>query len=165
MLAEVQALVTASPAEKPRRTTSGLDSSRMAMVIAVLQQHGGGLQIGTRDVFAATVGGAKLTEPASDLALAVALVSSMLDAPPPQRTVAIGEIGLAGDLRRVRDLDQRLAEAARLGFRTAVVPAEPGEQGSVSERDGLRVIAATSVLGAMNALGMGPARARSDQRS
>jgi DNA repair protein RadA/Sms len=121
LLAEVQALVTPTTSERPRRTTSGLDSSRVAMVIAVLQQHCG-LRLHAHDVFASTVGGARLSEPAADLALAVAIASAHLGVAPPQGVVAMGELGLAGELRRVRDLPQRVAEAARLGFGVAVVP-------------------------------------------
>ncbi len=124
MLAEVQALVTHSALERPRRTTSGVDGSRLAMVLAVLQQHVG-VRLHQHDVFAATVGGARLTEPASDLALAIALASSHFVSPIPPGVVAMGELGLSGELRRVRDLPQRLAEAARLGFEIAVVPADP----------------------------------------
>ena len=82
LLAEVQALVTPTPAERPRRTTSGLDSARTAMVLAVLQQHCG-IRLHAHDVFASTVGGARLTEPASDLAVAVAIASATLGVPPP----------------------------------------------------------------------------------
>ena len=104
-----------SPLERPRRTTSGLDSSRVAMVLAVLQQHAG-IRLHHHDVFASTVGGARLTEPATDLAIALA-IAARTSAPAAARgVVAMGEIGLAGELRRVRDLPQRLAEAARLGF-------------------------------------------------
>ncbi|SDC79126.1 DNA repair protein RadA [Nocardioides lianchengensis] len=127
LLAEVQALVTVSALERPRRTTSGLDGSRMAMVMAVLQQHCG-IRFHNQDVFASTVGGAKLSEPAVDLAMAVALASASQGTVPPRGVVAMGEIGLAGELRRVRDLPQRLAEAARLGFQVAVVPAQPGSR-------------------------------------
>src|SRR5215207_8847483 len=121
MLAEVQALVTHTAAERPRRTTSGLDSSRVAMVMAVLQQHCG-VRLHTHDVFASTVGGAKVTEPASDLAVAVAVASATRGVPAPLGVVAMGEIGLAGELRKVRDLPLRLAEAARLGFQNAMAP-------------------------------------------
>ena len=121
LLAEVQALVTPTPAERPRRTTSGLDSARTAMVLAVLQQHCG-IRLHAHDVFASTVGGARLTEPASDLAVAVAIASATLGVPPPAGVVAMGEIGLAGELRMVRDLPQRVAEAARMGFEVALVP-------------------------------------------
>ena len=95
------------------------------MVLAVLQQHCGIRSCTPSDVFASTVGGARLSEPASDLALAVARrPRPSLGAAPPAGVVAMGEIGLAGELRRVRDLPQRLAEAARLGFRLAVVPSD-----------------------------------------
>ncbi|NYD43526.1 DNA repair protein RadA [Nocardioides panaciterrulae] len=127
LLAEVQGLVTPTASERPRRTTSGLDGSRLAMVLAVLQQHCG-IRLHNHDVFASTVGGARLTEPASDLALAVAVAGAAFGRPTPHGVVAMGEIGLAGELRRVRDLPQRIAEAARLGFRVALVPMEPGER-------------------------------------
>jgi len=152
MLAEVQALVTHSAAERPRRTTSGLDSSRVAMVMAVLHQHCQ-IRLQTMDVFASTVGGAKVVEPASDLAVAVALASASRGVAAPRGMVAMGEIGLAGELRRVRDLPQRLAEAARLGFQLAVVPTEPGRKGPRSPEswtvDGMRVVDVPDVRGAL----------------
>ncbi len=149
MLAEVQALVTTAASDKVRRTTSGIDSSRLAMVLAVLQQHGG-MRLAHRDVFVSTVGGARLIEPATDLAIAIAIASADQDRPPPSGTVAMGEIGLAGELRRVRDLPQRLAEAARLGFKYAVVPSERSHSDEVpvtSERmvDGLRVFSVPDI--------------------
>ncbi len=124
LLAEVQALVTPTAAERPRRTTSGLDSSRLAMVLAVLQQHCG-IRLHSCDVFASTVGGARLNEPGSDLAMAIALASATLGIAPPAGVVAIGEIGLSGEIRRTRDLHQRVAEAARMGFQVALVPTKP----------------------------------------
>jgi DNA repair protein RadA/Sms len=155
LLAEVQALVTASPSERPRRTTSGLDSSRVAMVLAVLAQH---CRVRTQhaDVFASTVGGAKLTEPATDLALAVALASAHHGSAPPLGTVVMGEIGLAGEVRRVRDLRVRLGEAARQGFSHAVVPWHRGvgEGGAPTEVDGMRVIEVRGVAEALDLLGI-----------
>ena len=157
LLAEVQALVTPSALERPRRTTSGLDGSRIAMVLAVLQQHCG-IRLHGHDVFASTVGGAKLSEPASDLAVAVALASATFVSPPPAGVVAMGEIGLAGELRRVRDLPQRLAEAARLGFQMAVVPAAAGDQRGVRSSstdrvvEGMQVIEVPDVLSALRLL-------------
>lgn len=157
LLAEVQALVTPSALERPRRTTSGLDSSRIAMVLAVLQQHVG-IRLASHDVFASTVGGARLSDPASDLPVAIALASATFVSPPPAGVVAMGEIGLAGELRRVRDLPQRLAEAARLGFQMAVVPAPPGSaQGARSTRsdrtvEGMRVVEVPDVVGALRVL-------------
>lgn len=109
--------------DRVRRTTSGLDGSRLALVLAVLQRHAG-VPLHKRDVFASTVGGARLVDPATDLPLAIALASADSGAPAPAGVVALGEIGLSGELRRVRDLELRLAEAARLGFTTAVVPAD-----------------------------------------
>ena len=150
LLAEVQALVTPSPLERPRRTTSGIDSSRVAMILAVLQQHAF-IKLHAHDVFASTVGGARLTEPATDLAVAVALASATRGLAPPKGVVAMGEIGLAGELRRLRDLPQRLAEAARLGFEVAVVPREAHEPETGAHRmvDGLRVISEGTVWGAL----------------
>ena len=98
--AEVQALVGASVLEVPRRTTSGLDGSRVGMVLAVLQRRAG-LKLGRQDVYAATVGGVRLTEPSVDLAVAVALASSAANLSVPHGVVAIGEVGLAGEVRRV----------------------------------------------------------------
>src|SRR6266700_4383575 len=113
--AEVQALVGAS----------ALDGSRVGMVLAVLQRRAG-LKLGRQDVYAATVGGVRLTEPSVDLAVAVALASSAANLSVPPGVVAIGEVGLAGEVRRVAGLPRRLAEAERMGFRRAIVPAASG---------------------------------------
>jgi DNA repair protein RadA/Sms len=123
--AEVQALVGFSALEIPRRTTSGLDGSRVGMVLAVLQRRAG-LKLGKQDVYAATVGGVRLTEPSVDLAVAVALASSAANLSVPHGVVAIGEVGLAGEVRRVSGLPRRLAEAERMGFRRVIVPAASG---------------------------------------
>jgi DNA repair protein RadA/Sms len=123
--AEVQALVGFSALEIPRRTTSGLDGSRVGMVLAVLQRRAG-LKLGKQDVYAATVGGVRLTEPSVDLAVAVALASSAANLSVPHGVVAIGEVGLAGEVRRVAGLPRRLAEAERMGFRRVIVPAASG---------------------------------------
>ena len=152
MLAEVQALVTTTSAERPRRTTSGLDTARMAMIVAVLQQRAR-LSLGNRDVFASTVGGARIQEPAGDLATAIAVASAYKDKPVPGDVVAIGEIGLAGELRRVRDLPQRLTEAARLGFGSAIVPLEAGAQaGTIRDVEGMQVIGAPTIEAALRVL-------------
>jgi DNA repair protein RadA/Sms len=154
MLAEVQALVTKSALERPRRTTSGLDSSRVAMILAVLQQHCR-IALHTHDVFVSTVGGAKLTEPASDLAVAIALASAGTGGSPPQGVIALGEISLAGEVRTVRDLPQRIAEAARLGFRVAVVPSSRGGAATESRTlDGMTVLEAGDLPTALRVLGL-----------
>ena len=123
--AEVQALVGFSALDIPRRTTSGLDGNRVGMVLAVLQRRAG-LKLGKQDVYAATVGGVRLTEPSVDLAVAVALASSAANLSVPHGVVAIGEVGLAGEVRRVAGLPRRIAEAERMGFRRVIVPAASG---------------------------------------
>ena len=126
LVAEMQALVAGSALGTPRRTTSGLESGRVAMVLAVLERRGG-LRLRDCDVYAATVGGVRLTEPATDLALALAVASAVRDHPAQAGLVAIGEVGLAGEIRRVTGIQRRLAEAARLGFSHALVPPDPGK--------------------------------------
>lgn len=153
LLAEIQALVGPSPLQSPRRTTQGVDSSRLAMVLAVLERRAG-LQMYNRDVYVSTVGGARVADPSADLAAAIAVASAVLDLELPSRVIAIGEVGLAGELRRVPGLDRRLAEAARLGFDTAVVPAESkrAEERMPTLKHGIRVIAAPTIVHALNAL-------------
>ena len=122
LLAEVQTLVAGSTLEIPRRVTSGLDSARVGMVMAVLQRRAD-VKLGKADVYAATVGGVRLTEPSVDLAIALALASAAADLSVPALVVAIGEVGLAGEVRRGPGVARRLAEAERMGFRRAIVPA------------------------------------------
>ncbi|MCX6398285.1 MAG: DNA repair protein RadA [Propionibacteriales bacterium] len=154
LLSEVQALVTHSAAERPRRTTSGVDASRVAMILAILQQHAG-IRLHSHDVFVSSVGGARLTEPSNDLAIALAIVSAYRSRPLGRQVVAIGELGLSGDLRRVRDVDIRLAEAGRMGFRSAAVPAERPEQiGRSRVMDGLRVVDVDTIRRTLDILGM-----------
>ena len=163
ILTEVQALVTIASSERPRRTTSGLDSARMAMVVAVLQQHAR-LPLANRDIFASTVGGGRIVEPAGDLAAAVAIASAWTDRPVTGDLVAIGEIGLAGELRRVRDLPQRLAEAARLGFGVAIVPLDAWA-GTVSEVEGMQVLGVPTMAAALRRLDLGRAGAEGSEVS
>jgi DNA repair protein RadA/Sms len=146
--AELQALITPSTGEVSRRTVSGLDSARASMVIAVLQRWGG-VALGGKDVLAATVGGARMTEPAADLPLALAIWSSARDIPLAPGLVVIGELGLAADVRPVGGVPRRLAEAARLGFDHAVVP-----EGVGAERPkGMRVDEAANLGDAFRSLG------------
>ena len=150
LVAEVQALVATSTLPSPRRTSSGLDASRLAMIIAVLDKRAGA-PVGSRDIFAATVGGVRITEPAADLAIVCALASSVVDQPLATDVVAFGEVGLAGEVRRVTGLDRRLAEAARLGFRHALVPAGSLADSSVPE--GIRAVEVADVPRAIEAMG------------
>ena len=146
LLAEVQALVARSTLATPRRAVSGLDSARVAMVLAVLERRGR-VRLGADDVFSATVGGVRVTEPAADLALALAVASAARDAPIPPATVVLGEVGLSGEVRRVGAVGRRLAEAARLGFTAALVPPDPGPL-----PDGMRVTEVADLGAALRAL-------------
>ena len=121
ILIEVQSLVSASSYGMPQRTTSGFDQKRLALLLAVLEKRMG-YHLGTQDVFVNIAGGIRIDEPAVDLAVAIAVVSSFRDAPIDSRTVAIGEVGLGGEIRGVNQIEQRLYEAQKLGFTHAVVP-------------------------------------------
>ncbi|BDM73053.1 DNA repair protein RadA [Streptomyces nigrescens] len=147
LVAEVQALTVDSQIPSPRRTTSGLETSRVSMMLAVLEQRGRISALGKRDIYSATVGGVKLTEPAADLAVALALASAASDTPLPKNLVAIGEVGLAGEVRRVTGVQRRLSEAARLGFTHALVPTDPGKI-----PDGMRVLEVADVGQALTVL-------------
>lgn len=124
---EIQALVAASSLANPRRATSGVDASRTAMTLAVLHARYE-LPLQGQDVYVSTVGGARAVEPAVDLAVALAIISAAHDTPLHEGLVAIGEVGLTGDVRATVGVRRRLAEAARLGFRRAVVPERGAEE-------------------------------------
>jgi DNA repair protein RadA/Sms len=122
LVTEVQALIGAAMPGSPRRTVSGLDPARLAMVLAVVQRCRPQIRLHDHEVFAATVGGIRVTEPAADLACALAVASGALNLGLAADLVAIGEVGLTGEIRRVSAAPRRLAEASRLGFRYALVP-------------------------------------------
>jgi DNA repair protein RadA/Sms len=127
LLAEVQALVTEPSRENsPRRAASGLESGRVSMVLAVAEKRSEAPQLGRKDVHTATVGGVQVSDPGADLALLLAVQSAYDDTPIPGGLVAIGEVGLSGEIRPVSGVPRRLAEAARLGFTHAVVPPGSG---------------------------------------
>jgi len=140
LVTEVQALIGATVAGSPRRTVSGLDGARLAMVLAVLQRRTERLTLHDREVFAATVGGIRVGEPAADLAMALAVASGGLNLAIVPHLVAIGEVGLTGEVRRVGAVPRRLAEAARLGFRFALVPPGCGPAATGPAPDGMRVL-------------------------
>ena len=146
--AEVQALVDRSQLSNPRRAVSGLDSGRVAMVLAVLSSR-----VGTRladlDVYAATVGGVKVSEPAADLAVALAVTSASSGLALTPDLVAIGEVGLSGELRPVSGVSRRLVEAARLGFTRALVPVDAG---ITRPPEGMRVTEVADVATAVEAV-------------
>ncbi len=124
LLVEVQALVAPTAAPAPRRTASGVDHNRLTLLVAVLGRRAG-IGLGSHDVYANLAGGLEVDEPGLDLPMALALASSLRDRPVAPGTVAIGEVGLLGELRAVSGLERRLREAARLGFTRAIVPRSP----------------------------------------
>ena len=121
VLVEIQALVGPSSLATPRRAVVGWDSNRLAMVLAVLEARCG-VSIGANDVYLNVAGGLRISEPAADLAVAAAVVSSLADEPVPPDMAVFGEIGLGGEVRPVSQREARLREAAKLGFRSALVP-------------------------------------------
>jgi DNA repair protein RadA/Sms len=134
LLVEVQALTSTTSSAQPRRTTNGFDPNRLLMLVAVLSKRVG-LPLFNQDIFVNVVGGLRIGEPAADLAVALAIASSFRNVAIEPDLVCIGEIGLSGELRTVSQLDRRLGEAAKLGFRQAVVPAITQS----SSVDGLRL--------------------------
>lgn len=146
ILAEVQALTVDPVNKSPRRVVTGLDFNRVPMVLAVLQARCGE-RTNDKDAYVATVGGVKITETATDLAVALATWSSLHEKPLPAKTVVVGEVGLAGEIRRVPSLGRRLQEAARMGYTGAIVPA--GEKLSI---DGLTVRPVSTLAEALSLL-------------
>ena len=151
LLVEVQALVSPAGYGTPARRASGIDPTRLALLLAVLGRRAG-VGLGTHDVYANLAGGLTVAEPGLDLAVALALASSLRDRPIDARTVAVGEVGLLGELRPVSGIERRLREAARLGFERAIVPAGRQAGGPV---DGLRIVAAANLREALVAA-LGP---------
>lgn len=139
VLVEVQALVAPSPLGTPRRAVIGWDSNRLAMVLAVLEARCG-VTLSQSDIFLNIAGGIRISEPAADLAVAAALLSSQSNIPVPGNTVFFGEVGLAGEIRAVSQPDVRLKEAAKLGFDRAVIPQRPSKKGPAPAKiEGLKV--------------------------
>jgi DNA repair protein RadA/Sms len=148
ILVEVQALATPSNFSMPRRSANGLDANRLQLLVAVLQKRVG-LGLGTQDVYANVVGGMRINEPAADLAIAVAVASSLREKPVDPGTVCIGEIGLAGEIRSVNNLERRIQEASRLGFRRAIVPERSGNIPAASSL-GLDIVKVSSAAEAID---------------
>jgi len=121
MLVEIQALVDEAHSSSPRRLTVGLEQNRLALLLAVLHRHAG-IACFDQDVFINAVGGVKIAEPAADLAVMMAIVSSLKSRPLPAKLVVFGEVGLAGEVRPVQRGQDRLREASKLGFSHALIP-------------------------------------------
>jgi DNA repair protein RadA/Sms len=137
LLVEIQALVDASHAPNARRLSVGLEQNRLAMLLAVLHRHAGVVCF-DQDVFINAVGGVKITEPAADLAVLLAIVSSLRNKPLPKGLVVFGEIGLAGEVRPAPRGQERLREAAKLGFTVALIPKANAPKQKV---EGIKIIA------------------------
>ena len=148
LLVEIQALVDDSALGNPRRVAVGLEQNRLAMLLAVLHRHGG-LQVGDQDVFANVVGGVKVLETSADLALLLAIVSSYRDRVLPRDMVVFGEVGLSGEIRPVPSGQERLSEAAKHGFKRAIVPRGNAPKGEIP---GMQVIAVAKLSEALDAL-------------
>ena len=128
IVAEIQALVTPTVFPAPRRTSNGIDYNRTYLILAVLEKRLG-LRFSSNDVYLNVIGGLQINEPASDLGIALALISSLTDTVIPDDLIAIGELGLAGECRGIANVEMRVKEAARLGFTRAIVPAHNADVG------------------------------------
>jgi DNA repair protein RadA/Sms len=149
LLVEVQALVGASTFVTPRRTADGIDLNRVQLLVAVLEKRVG-LLLGNHDAYVKVAGGVKVAEPAVDLGLAAALASSFRDQPPDPRTVVIGEVGLAGEVRAVSRMEQRIREAEKMGFRRAVLP--QGNLKNLGFKSSLELIGVETVMEGLEAV-------------
>jgi DNA repair protein RadA/Sms len=134
MLVEVQALVDQSHLGNPRRVALGLEQNRLAMLLAVLNRHVG-ISMGDQDVFINVVGGMRITETAADLPLLLAIVSSFKNKPLPNDMVMFGEIGLSGEIRPIQNGMERLNEAAKHGFKQALIPSANKPKELISKMD------------------------------
>ncbi len=151
LLVEVQALASTTSFPQPRRTANGVDMTRLLLVTAVLSKRVG-LRLADQDVFVNVIGGLKIAEPASDLAIALAIASSVHNRPVAADLVAIGEIGLSGELRSVSQLARRLGEAQQLGFTQAIIPPLPKRRAAADTLpEGLQIIQARSLAQAIEA--------------
>src|SRR5690554_4732453 len=148
LLVEIQALVDAAHVPNPRRLTVGLEGTRLAMLLAVLHRHAG-VATFDQDVFLNAVGGVKITEPAADLPVLLAILSSLRDRPLPRGLVAFGEVGLAGEIRPAVRGQERLREAAKLGFSMAFIPRANAPRQPI---DGLEVVPLDRIDAAMDRL-------------
>jgi len=146
ILAEIQALVTPSSANMPRRNANGVEYNRAMMLLAVLQQRGG-LRVGGCDAYINVIGGLNIDDPGADLATVLAVASAYRDKPVRGEVAAFGEVGLTGELRQVAQINQRLAEIARMGFKACIMP--QSGSGKLQAPEGLRLVFARTVADAI----------------
>lgn len=149
LLVELQGLTSPTSLGNPRRTPNGIDINRLLMITAVLSRRLG-QHLGEQDIFVNVIGGLRISEPAADLAVAAAVASSLRDVPVRADTVMIGEVGLSGELRMVGQMAARLREAAKLGFRSAIVPRRVRRTGGEPWPDGIQIIEARSLREALS---------------
>jgi len=147
LLIEVQGLVTPSYLASPRRTFSGVDNNRVNLILAVLEKRAG-LALGSRDVFVNVAGGVRVDEPAADLAIAISVASNFYERPVDPSTIIIGEVGLGGEVRGVSNVEKRLREAARMGFKRALV--SPRNHALAKKVGGIAVVGVEDVRVAMD---------------
>ena len=145
LLVEIQALVDEAHAPSPRRLSVGVEQNRLAMLLAVLHRHAG-IACFDQDVFVNAVGGVRISEPAADLAVLLAIVSSLRDKPLPKKLAVFGEVGLAGEVRPAPRGQERLREAAKLGFTQAIVPKANAPKRAM---DGIEIIAVDRLIDAV----------------
>ena len=149
LIAEIQALVSPTAFPVPRRTSSGIDYNRLCLILAVLEKRLG-LKFSQNDVYLNVIGGMRLDEPAADMAVALALVSSLSDRAVPDDLIAVGELGLSGECRTVAGLEHRVKEAERLGFRRMVVPARNLEKRQIHTH--MTLLPVSSIFEVLNLL-------------
>jgi DNA repair protein RadA/Sms len=147
LLVEIQALTTPNSFGQPRRTANGVDFNRLLVVAAVLSRRVG-LKLGNQDIMVNVTGGLSVGEPAADLGMALAIASSYRDAEVMPFTAAVGEVGLSGELRAVTQLERRLTEAARLGFKKCIIPKVGAD--AINHPKDIEVIAAGTLREAVN---------------
>lgn len=151
MLIEVQALLAPTPFELPKRTGIGIDYNRLALLMAVLEKRGG-LSISNQDAYVNIVSGIKVNEPAADLGIALAVASSYKNVPISKDLVAIGEIGLTGEVRSVSSVEKRIKEAEKLGFKTCIVPENSKKQLKIETK--INIIGVKDVREALKVCGI-----------
>ena len=149
ILTEIQALLTPSNMAQARRNTNGVDYNRTMLLLAVMEKIGG-LHVGSCDAYINVIGGLELDEPAADLAIVLAAASSFRDKPIGDDLAAVGEVGLTGEIRSVPNINQRLQEIARLGFKRCMIPAHC--RAEIAKPEGLQILYAKTIREAVNAV-------------
>jgi DNA repair protein RadA/Sms len=149
LLVEVQALVAPTSYGVPQRTSTGFDARRLQMLLAVLEKRSG-FHVGQYDVFVNVAGGVRLDEPAADLGMAISIVSSLRDTPVDAEAVVVGEVGLGGEVRTIHQIEKRIAEAEKLGFKRIILPANNIK--NLRANGGIEIVGVENVEKAIEAL-------------